>query len=251
MSGDYWCQYRNAQRKANKLEAELNAALDKLKAKEEEAAKEEEKKAEEKKPANIVRKMLGESKTGNEALNALDESGYSIEFDHLGSISSSIYPQEKKVVLNSNASYESGALSAVYAARLLKQEANGVDMSAESMAVRKADALLAQTLFADEMSEKNPKILETFIAKGNGPMYETFKEKQRAAFSACVDLFLDNVMPDNKPSAEKIAGICRTANGQSYYGDGKLPKAAEVVGNVYNEPSFNTVFAAKMKQGGR
>lgn len=206
-----------------------------------------------KKPENVVRKMLGSCNTGIESLNVLKRTGYSIEFDALGDIASSIYPEDKKIVLNSANSPESGALSVVHATRILNQEREGADKTPETMAVRKADALLAQMLFADEMRQKNPKILETFIARGNGPMYDTYKNAQRAAYSSCVDLYLDNVMPDNKPSPEKIAHVCKTADGQSYYVDAKgvSPEPIKQSGNVYDETTFNTAFMAKAKQGGR
>ena len=205
---------------------------------------------------NLQSERLGDrlglkfSETGKQVLDIIKDNHYHLLYQK-DMESCEIDNKHKDISFSIDLEKSVKVLSLTYAAAVIKQEANGVGMSREDIAIRKADALAMQVSVAEEMREKNPKILETFIAKGNGPMYETFKEKQRAAFSACVDLFLDNVMPDNKPSAEKIAGICRTANGQSYYGDGKLPKAAEVVGNVYNEPSFNMAFASKMKQGGR
>ena len=256
MGYDYFSEYCTQKNRANRLEAELkkaNSQLSEFKAREEErSAAEKQKEAEKQEPANIIRRMLVSSNIGIESLKALEKMRYSVEFDALGDIASSICPEDKKIVLNSAYSPESGALSVVHASRILKQEREGADKTPETMAVRKADALLAQMLFADEMYQKNPKILETFIARGNGPMYDAYKNAQRAAYSSCVNLYLDNVMPDKKPAPEKIASVCKDADGQSYYVDAKgEPVRPSMSVNVYNETTFNMAFATKAKQGGR
>ena len=116
-----------------------------------------------------------------------------------------------------------------------------------------ADALTAQVCFAVEMKQKNPKILEIFKANGNTPVCEAYEQAMaetnnlNAARSAAVDCYLDAAMPDNKPSVEKIAAICKTSNGKSYYAE-PVASPVKTDTNIFEEPAFNTAFKRGKKQ---
>ena len=220
-----------------------------------------------KKPeVNRLKTVLQGCTTGKRSLAVLNESGYAINFDLLGFAASSVNPEKKTITLNQLQSEEAQALSLVNAACVLKQEKNGAGTSPETMAIRKADALITQMMFANEMSLKNPKIMETFRANGNEALCDAYsrafaKEFEREAAvdffvskgylentarSVAVDCYLTAAMPNNKPSFEMINKECRDFNGYHYY-SGKNRMQEKI--DVYTEKSFNAVFAAKAKQG--
>lgn len=233
---------------------------------------EEKRKAEEEKgttqnvaaPAsNGVQSVLQGSRIGEQSADELMKNGYSVRFDALGQIASSVDPENKTVILNSAASKESTALSLVHAASILRQENSGSILVAENdsskkevHALRKADALTAQLVFAEEMRQKNPQILETFLKNGNDPMYFAFKQTmtktndQNAARSAAVDCYLDAVVPDNKLGASTISLICKGFDGKGYY-VAPDERAKTVSNDLFNEPAFNNAFMSKAQQGGR
>lgn len=222
----------------------------------------------EKPEVNRLKTMLQGCTTGKRSLAVLNERGYAINFDLLGFAASSINPEKKTITLNQLQSEESHALSLVNAACVLKQEKNGAGKSPETMAIRKADALTTQMIFADEMILKNPKIMETFKANGNEALCDAYcrtfsKEHERQAAvgffaargylenlsrSAAVDCYLTAVLPSNKPSFEMINDVCRDFKGYHYYSDKNSMKDKI---DLYTEKSFNAVLAAKAKQAGR
>lgn len=220
----------------------------------------------EKPEVNRLKTVLQGCMTGKRSLAVLNESGYTINFDLLGFAASSINPEKKTITLNQLQSEESHALSLVSAACVLKQDKNGAGTSPETMSIRKADALTTQMIFANEMILKNPKIMETFKANGNEALCDAYerayieKHRQSAAVeifssmgyleniarSTAVDRYLTAAMPNNKPSYEMINNVCRDFKGYHYYSDKNRMKDKI---NVYTEKSFNTVLAAKAKQG--
>ena len=189
---------------------------------------------------------IGECETGKQALDIIKDNHYRVFFN-TGATSAEIDNEYKEIMMPVNVKNSTTALSLTYAAAVIKQEANGVGMSKEDVAIRKADALAMQASFASEMSEKMPEILATFIERGNKPVYDAFKQtldktnNPDAARSAAVDCYLDTALKGEKPAAEKIASVCKNANGQSYY----------ISADEKKESAFNAVFAAKAKQGGR
>ena len=203
-----------------------------------------------------IRHILQDSMTGRQSLNTLQESGYSIKVASLGTLSSTVDPEKKTVVLNSKRPRENGALSLVHAACIVKQEKDGADNSPETMAIRRADSLATQMLFAKETQTNHPQIMEAFEKNGNKPLCDAFLKTMEetnnlnAARSAAVNCYLDAALPNNKPSLEKIAAVCKTLNGQNYYVDPKSA-AEKAKTSVFNEPAVNSVFMKKMKQSGR
>ena len=208
-----------------------------------------------------IQDVLKECPTGRQVLVALSKNGFSIKSEALGTIASSVNPEKKTITLNTASTKEAGALSLVHAASVLRQRNSGLVLVAENEssekevhALRKADALSAQLVFAEEMQQKNPKILETFIKNGNQPMYDAFKltmaEKNNvnAARSAAVDCYLNAALPDKKLWPSTISKICKGFDNQSYY-VAPDERTKTVSDTLYNEPAFNAVFAARMKQG--
>lgn len=207
-----------------------------------------------------IQDILKECPTGRQALVELNKNGFSIKSEALGTIASSVNPEKKTIMLNTTSTNEAQALSLVHAASVLRQRRSGTILSdasdKEVQAMRKADALSAQLVFAEEMQQKNPQILETFLKNGNQPMYDAFKltmaekNNMNAARSAAVDCYLSAAMPDKKLWPSTISKICKGFDNQSYY-VAPDDRAKTVSDTLYNEPAFNAVFAAKAKQGGR
>ena len=204
-----------------------------------------------------IRDLMNDSSFGEKALDDLKANDCAIKFEFLGKTACSVNPERKRVVLNSASTHEAAALSLVHAARIFQQDKISgpyfPDLSNEEyQAVRKADALAAQAAFAEETSLKHPKILETFKKNGNEPLYNAFKstltetDDLNAARSAAVDCYLKAAVPESNIAPERIGKICTFR----YAKPEERKKKAET-STLLNEPAFNTVFAAKMKQGGR
>ena len=205
-----------------------------------------------------IQDVLKECPTGRGALIELNKSGISIKNEALGTIACAVNMDKKTILLNENASLAAGALSLVHAAAVIRQHRLGTILAdasnKEVRAMRKADALTTQLVFAEEMSQSNPKILETFIKNGNEPMYNAFKltmaetNDVNAARSASVDCYLEAAIPDKKLWPSTISQICRGFDGTKYY-VAPDEKANPVSDTLFNEPAFNAVFAVKAKQG--
>ena len=204
-----------------------------------------------------IRDLMNDSTFGEKALDDLKANDCAIKLEFLGKTACSVDPERKRVVLNSASTHEAAALSLVHAARIFQQDKISgpyfPDLSNEEyQAVRKADALAAQAAFAEETSLKHPKILETFKKNGNEPLYNAFKstltetDDLNAARSAAVDCYLKAAVPESNIAPERIGKICTFR----YAKPEERKKKAET-STLLNEPAFNTVFAAKMKQGGR
>ena len=210
-----------------------------------------------------IGKSLGlrRSETGKQVLDIIKDSHYH-RYYRKDLESCEIDNKYKEICLPSNISDSEEVLSLTYAAAVLKQEANGVGISREDIAIRRADALAMQVSVAEEMREEDPKILEKFIEKGNQPVYDAFKQtldktnNPDAARSAAVDCYLDAALKGEKPSVEKIASVCKDAKGQSYYIDPKSVAAMAVTkvketaetNNIFKESVATHVFEAKGKQ---
>ena len=131
--------------------------------------------------------MLAESDIGRKSLDVLKKNGYSFDFNYDDVTAPHIDPEHKKVMLNSLWSMETGALSLVHAARTVWQQETGktptADLTINAYLARaevcQADALVTQLAFAEEMAEKNPKILKTFIRNGNEKLYDAYLNKGR------------------------------------------------------------------------
>ena len=190
---------------------------------------------------NRIQYMMQDSRIGKQSLDELNKNGYAVKYDASGMISGSVSPESKTVFLNSNATKEAGALSLIDAACFVKQEKDFAGDSPEAKAIRKADSLSAQIIFAEEMSQKNPKILETFKANGNEPVYNAFKKvmaetnNMNVARSAAIDCYLSTAGLNSKPWPSTVSRICKGFDGQRYYVESNAVAA----------------FMAKAKQGGR
>lgn len=111
-------------------------------------------KEEKESPVDIVRKTLGESKTGIETLKRLEQSGYAIENKSLDHVSCDIDQNEKKVFLNEGVSPEAGALDVIGAVRFLKHDGKNADTSGTNIRIIEADIETEQLAFAEEMRPK-------------------------------------------------------------------------------------------------
>ena len=207
-------------------------------------------KAEEKRQARLapVRYIMMNCDVGRRAWDVLKLEQYTIDFDASGNTVCSVDPEKKKITLNASASKEACALSLVRSSRLYQRDVYSADSSVKVAEARKADALSAQTVFAEKMRRKNPKILETFKAGGHEALCAAFEKTmdetndQNAARSACVDCYLDTLSPDRKPARNIVAEMCRDVYGLKYYVPSKKNDANDAV---------SAVVAAKVKQQGR
>lgn len=202
---------------------------------------------------------LDECKTGKQVLNVIKDNHYHLYYKSDAS-SCEIDNEYKHLYMPDNIKRSDETLSLTYAAAVIKQERNGVGMSNEDIAIRRADALAMQVSVAEELRVNRPEILKAFIERGNQPIYDAYVKTMEktnnpdAARSAAVDCYLNAVLKGRKPSVEKIASICKGFDGQSYYIDPKSAAAkekGESLNNIFKEPAFNAAFMAKQKQGGR
>ena len=213
--------------------------------------KKNKKNEEEKSPVDTVRKMLAESNTGTNTLNLL-------EIKSLNHIFSDIDQDEKKVFLNKDISPETGALEVIGAANFfLKHDEKGEDMT--NIRIIEADMETEQLVFAEEMRQKNPKILDAFKeSRGNGlcDAYEQAMAKMNnpdIARSAAVDFYLSEMAPEEYFSAEELKNICKNADGKSYYIDSrpeKSPIDAVAVRNMLGESKTGIETLKQLEQSG-
>ena len=134
-----------------------------------------------------IKTLMADSDIGRKSLDVLEKNGYSFDFNYDDVTAPHIDPKHKKVMLNSLWSMETGALSLVHAARTVWQQETGkvptADLTVNAYLARtevcQADALVTQLAFAEEMADKNPKILKTFIRNGNEKLYDAYRNKGR------------------------------------------------------------------------
>ena len=171
-----------------------------------------------------VQHLMMSSPIGRRSLEILKNAQFSIAFDaSSGDTVCKVDPEKKAMVLNTSASKEACALELVRSARLVqKDEYSNINVAGAAEA-RKADAVSAQLLFAEEMRRKDPKIMDTFKAGGNTALCDAFDQAMiktgniDAARSAVVDSYLSKTAPDHKPSQETVARMCKNVYGLSYY----------------------------------
>ncbi|MBR4126896.1 MAG: hypothetical protein IKR09_04930 [Alphaproteobacteria bacterium] len=203
--------------------------------------------------------MLLDSVIGKQALNVLGQNGYSVDFAPLRACDSAVNPTEKKLTLNSILSDEANALSVISVACRMKQQKNNatpapqmdMDTYLASTVVCKADVLASQLVFAEEMRQKNPKILSAFKMQGNADLCDKFEasfaesDSLNSARSAAIDGYLEKSMPmkeanrlkllqdwkaancnrtESLSSKEMLEKTCKGFDGASYYNGSKAAK---------------------------
>lgn len=219
-----------------------------------------------------VETMLLDSVIGKQALNVLGQSNYSVDFAPWVVGESKLDPIARKLTLNSNHSDEANALAVVGAACQMKQQKTGatpsprmnMDTYIAATVVSKADVLASQLVFAEEMQQKNPKVLETFKADGNKDLCTKFEDSFLAlnnlnsARSAAIDGYLDKTMPMSEAkrlkalqawygascpktealtSKELLGKVCKGFDGKPYYNGEKATDAKfDVRGESKNAP---------------
>ena len=153
--------------------------------------------------------MLLDSVIGKQALNILGQNDYAVDFAPMSSSDSVLVPHERRLTLNQNFSSEINALSVIKAACRIKQRQDGAEPTPQmdmdtyiaSNVVCKADILTSQMIYAEEMRNKNPKILDAFKADGNKDLCDKFEasfaetNNLNTARSVAVDGYLDKTMP--------------------------------------------------------
>ena len=235
--------------------------------------------------------MLLDSVSGKQALNVLGQNDYAVDFASLTFNDSALLPQERKLLLNQNFSIESNALSVIKASCRIKQHQNGaeptpqMDMETYIAAdiVCKADILASQLVYAEEMRQKNPKLLAEFKAEGHTDLCDKFEESfaktndLNSARSAVVDSYLEKEMPlkeakrldyirnrktpiglrkESHTSKELLGKICMGFDGKPYYSGSKATNNKFDIGgpqkndSVMNSTSYNA-FLSVLKAKGR
>ena len=171
-----------------------------------------------------VQYLMMSSSIGRRAWEIMKNAQYSIGFDALSDNTvCNVDPEKKTIVLNTSASKEVCALELVRSARLLQKDEYSDINSAAVTEARKADAVSAQLVFAEEMRRKAPNVLDVFKTGDNTALCDTFDRAMiktgdtDAARSAVVDSYLSKVAPDRKPSREIVARMCKNIYGLSYY----------------------------------
>ncbi|MBR4127318.1 MAG: hypothetical protein IKR09_07075 [Alphaproteobacteria bacterium] len=176
------------------------------------------------KKAERLEAMLSESDIGRKSLDVLKKNGYSIDFDYENTVAPHIDPEHKKVMLNSIWSPESGALSLVHAARTVWQQETGKTQSMDltvnaylaTAEVCQADAITAQLTFAEEMKDKNPKILKAFRRNGgNEKIYDAYKKAGNEKTAAVVSYLQEKSFRKEdwvKIECDKISKVMEESN---------------------------------------
>ena len=117
---------------------------------------------------------------GKDCLSVLNSSGYGVNFESMGNVASSIDLKKKRIILNSPALKEAQTLSMINAACFLKQEIDKAGMSEEDMAIRKADALVAQMKYAKEWG--NDYIYKSILKwNGYGDLFDVYDKAYQEA----------------------------------------------------------------------
>ncbi|MBR4127180.1 MAG: hypothetical protein IKR09_06380 [Alphaproteobacteria bacterium] len=117
---------------------------------------------------------------GDDCLSVLNSSGYGVNFESMGNVASSIDLKKKRIILNSPALKEAQTLSMINAACFLKQEIDKAGMSEEDMAIRKADALVAQMKYAKQWG--NDYIYKSILKwNGYGDLFDVYDKAYQEA----------------------------------------------------------------------
>lgn len=130
-----------------------------------------------------LKKMLSESKTGQQTLDFLKEKGSKLIFEKMNYYGY-FSPDNNLVALNPAMSDEDLAVTFVHEMRHAWQdsqmETTSPEMTPKSFLVSgfaiEADACAAEVMYAHEMREKNPKIWEAHQKSGYAPMSTAFEK---------------------------------------------------------------------------
>lgn len=130
-----------------------------------------------------LKKMLSESKTGQQTLDFLKEKGSKLIFEKMNYYGY-FSPDNNLVALNPAMSDEDLAVTFVHEMRHAWQDSQ-MDTTAPEMTPKsflvsgfaiEADACAAEVMYAHEMREKNPKIWEAHQKSGYAPMSTAFEK---------------------------------------------------------------------------
>ena len=118
---------------------------------------------------------------GLPALQVLNASGYTVHFEAMGNVASCMDMKKKRIMLNSPGLREMQTMSMINAATFLKHEQqNGLEMTKEELAIRKADSIVMQMKFVHEWGDDH--IYHSILKwKGYGDLADTFDKTYKEA----------------------------------------------------------------------
>ena len=212
---------------------------------------------------NRIQTMMQGSDIGKQCVDYLEKTGCEIVFEPTAQNISGFDEMHRKLIMNPAISEEGAALCIIQAACHRRQDRqNNWDMLAEEAPldksffkiIRQADVTATQALFAYEMKEKNPKVMELFNANGykdvSDKLEESMKEspdKDIARTKAVIQYYHNNDRKTPWMPAHIIReSVCTNFNGRTYFDERQVDRPPQ---NAWVD--FLSTAMAMNRQGGR
>ncbi len=212
---------------------------------------------------NRVQTMMQGSDIGKQCVDYLEKTGCEVVFEPTAQNIAGFDEMHRKLIMNPAISEEGAALCIIQAACHRKQDRqNNWDMLAEESPldksffkiIRQADVTATQALFAYEMKEKNPKVMELFNANGykdvSDKLEESMKEspdKDIARTKAVIQYYHNNDRKTPWMPAHIIReSVCTNFNGRTYFDERQVERPPQ---NAWVD--FLSTAMAMNRQGGR
>lgn len=212
---------------------------------------------------NRVQTMMQGSDIGKQCVDYLEKTGCEVVFEPTAQNISGFDEMNRKLIMNPAISEEGAALCIIQAACYRKQDRqNNWDILAEESPldksffkiIRQADVTATQALFAYEMKDKNPKVMELFNANGykdvSDKLEESMKEspdKDIARTKAVIQYYHNNDRKTPWMPANTIReSVCTNFNGRTYFDERQVERPPQ---NAWVD-FLNTAMAMN-RQGGR
>ena len=212
---------------------------------------------------NRVQTMMQGSDIGKQCVDYLQKTGCEVVFEPTAQNISGFDEMHRKLIMNPAISEEGAALCIIQAACHRRQDRqNNWDMLAEEAPldksffkiIRQADVTATQALFAYEMKEKNPKVMELFNANGfkdvSDKLEESMKEspdKDIARTKAVIQYYHNNDRKTPWMPAHIIReSVCANFNGRTYFDERQVERPPQ---NAWVD--FLSTAMAMNRQGGR
>lgn len=190
---------------------------------------------------NRVQTMMEGSDIGKQCVDYLEKTGCEVVFEPTAQNISGFDEMNRKLIMNPAISEEGAALCIIQAACHRKQDRqNNWEILAEESPldkgffkfIRQADVTATQALFAYEMKDKNPKVMELFNANGykdvSDKLEESMKEspdKDIARTKAVIQYYHNNDRKTPWMPANSIReSVCSNFNGRTYFDERQVER---------------------------